>query len=228
MYLCLFSGQRQDDWADLLPVAEFVLNSRTNTSTKRSPFKLIYGYKPDFTIPISCKSTDLPALDDRLDSLRMACKDAEAALCRAKDKMKQLPSKPLPNYKVGDMVWLQAKDIQIKQASRKLGPRQLGPLEVLETKFDLTYHLKLPPALKVHDVFHINWLSPWGGNKINGQRPPKPGPIEIEGEEEYKVKEVLDSILRGCQGLFYLVKWKGYGTEHNLWEPKRNLGNAGN
>jgi hypothetical protein len=33
IYLKLFTGKHQDDWADLLPTAEFVINSRLNSAT---------------------------------------------------------------------------------------------------------------------------------------------------------------------------------------------------
>ena len=44
-----------------------------------------------------------------------------------------------------------------------------------------------------------------------------PLPIIIDGEPEWEVKEIVDS--RWHQRRFqYLVKWKGYGREHNSWE----------
>ena len=50
-YLHLFIGKQQDDWVDLLPTAEFVINSWLNSATGHTPFELLYGYTPDFTIP---------------------------------------------------------------------------------------------------------------------------------------------------------------------------------
>jgi hypothetical protein len=49
--------------------------------------------------------------------------------------------------------------------------------------------------------------------------------LEVEGEEEYKVEEMVDSERRP-EGWFYRVKWKGYGPESNTWEPKANLTHA--
>lgn len=59
-------------------------------------------------------------------------------------------------------------------------------------------------------MFHIDRLSLWKGNEVNGKLPPPPEPVEVEGEEEYEVEEILDSKVVG-KGLRYLVKWKGYG-----------------
>jgi hypothetical protein len=77
----------------------------------------------------------------------------------------------------------------------------------------------------LHDVFHINCLFPWKGNEINGQEPPPPGPLTIEGEEEYKVGHICDVCKFGCT-LKALVHWKGYSEGDNTWEPLKNLDHA--
>ena len=112
-------------------------------------------------------------------------------------------------FNIGDKVWLQAKQIKIHQQSAKLGPKQLGPFEVTEVRSDVDYKLALPPALRIHDVFHVDHLSPYKGNEVNGQTPPPPEPISVEGEEEYKVDHIRDSKLFG-RTLKYLVCWTGY------------------
>lgn len=44
--LQMFTTKRQDDWADLLPVAEFVYNNALHSATSFSPFYTTYGYHP--------------------------------------------------------------------------------------------------------------------------------------------------------------------------------------
>jgi len=51
--------------------------------------------------------------------------------------------------------------------------------------------------------------------------------VEVEGEEEYVVEEILDSCLRHNK-LEFLVKWEGYMNENNSWEPEDNCRNACN
>ncbi len=45
-YLRAFVNWKQDDWARLLPMAEFTYNNAKNASTGHTPFKLNYGYHP--------------------------------------------------------------------------------------------------------------------------------------------------------------------------------------
>ncbi len=45
-YLQHWSNVQQDNWVDLLPMAQFTHNSWPNTMTKSSPFKLLMGSEP--------------------------------------------------------------------------------------------------------------------------------------------------------------------------------------
>ena len=58
----MFTTRRQDDWADLLPLAEFAYNNSTHSSTGFSPFYATYGYHHvlSFTTPTS---TTVPAAE---------------------------------------------------------------------------------------------------------------------------------------------------------------------
>ena len=66
--------------------------------------------------------------------------------------------------------------------------------------------------MKIHPVFHISLLEPFRGDPKD-PKISRPNPIEVNGEEEYKVKKILDSRI-GEQGKKkrqqYLVKWEGY------------------
>jgi len=49
-----------------------------------------------------------------------------------------------------------------------------------------------------------------------------PLPEIVDGEEEWVVEEILDSQMVNRK-LRYLVKWEGFGVEHNSWEPWDNV-----
>ena len=64
--------------------------------------------------------------------------------------------------------------------------------------------------MKIHNVFYVSLLEPY--TKTNDSDVPAPPPIVVKEEDEYEVKEILDSqIHRGK--LQYFVKWLGYS--HN-------------
>ena len=45
-YLRAFVNWEQNDWARLLPMAEFAYNNAKNASTGHTPFELNYGFHP--------------------------------------------------------------------------------------------------------------------------------------------------------------------------------------
>jgi len=71
---------------------------------------------------------------------------------------------------------------------------------------------------QLHPVFNVVKLTPALDDPIPGRKTTDhPLPIIIDGEAEWEVEEILDS--RWHRRRFqYLVKWKGYGCEHNSWE----------
>src|SRR5205807_824093 len=77
------------------------------------------------------------------------------------------------------------------------------------------YKLALPPsANKKHPVFHISKLELYHNDAFPSQKTTPPPPIEIAGEEEYELDEVIDSRLR-YNKLQYRAKWTGYPPEHD-------------
>jgi hypothetical protein len=227
-YLRLFTSYRQNDWVDWLPIAEFAHNNSV-TVTGHSPFKVLYGYNPDFTISPNSAS-NVPAADERSNEMKEAREDAEAMLRMANERMKRYYDrniKEAPQFKKGDLVWLEAKNIRQKRPNKKLSDRRLGPFEVIEKTGDVNYRLKLPQEYKIHPVFHVELLTAHTPSTLlprnNFSRPPP----EIEGDNgpEWSVERVIDSRLHRSK-LQYLVQWEGYPISEATWEPEVNLRNA--
>ena len=74
-------------------------------------------------------------------------------------------------------------------------------------------------------MFHVDHLSPYKGNEVNGQEPPPSEPVTIKGKEEYEVDHIRDSKVFSCT-LKYLVWWTGYREGEDTWEPVKNLEHA--
>src|ERR1700680_4254704 len=86
----------------------------------------------------------------------------------------------------------------------------------------VTYRLKLPTSLKIHNVFHVDLLTPYCETQEHGENYAQPPPELIDGEEEYQVEEIIDErIFR--QKKQYLIKWLGYPVSENSWIDARDL-----
>jgi len=110
---------------------------------------------------------------------------------------------------------------------RKLTERQIGPYTIMHVVSPNAVVLKLPPSFKIDVPINVSQLCPYKLPTIPGQQILLQSPVEVEGEEEYVVEEILDSHLRHNK-LEFLVKWEGYTGENNLWEPEDNCRNVHN
>jgi len=79
--------------------------------------------------------------------------------------------------------------------------------------------------MKIHPVFHVSLLEPYKESTLPGRVQEPPPPIEIDGDEEFEVSEILDSRIHRRR-LEYLVHWQGYDVSERTWEPASNLENA--
>jgi len=70
-------------------------------------------------------------------------------------------AKQQPDFKLGDMGILNAKNILTKRLSKKLAPKLYGPFKILEQRGDLVYKLELSEWGKIHQVFHVSLLEPY-------------------------------------------------------------------
>lgn len=226
-YLRVFCNHHQDNWFDLLPFLEFALNQRVHEATGFTPFYLTYGYTPEWTVHANPMS-NVPGLKDRLQALKEAREDTRAKLELTAEQMKRFYDRHVreaPEFKVGDKVWLDAKNLHTDRPNQKLSDRRLGPYPVIEKVGDLNYKLKLPRRVHVHPVFHVSLLYPHKESQIPGRKQPEPPPVTVNGQEEYEVEEILDSRMFRRK-LEYKVRWKGFDKSYETWEPAENVEHA--
>ncbi|SOV03194.1 uncharacterized protein UDID_18348 [Ustilago sp. UG-2017a] len=225
-----YSNHLQTDWSDLLPLAKFSYNNAEHASTQLAPFFANYGYHPRFsfdnTNPASLAL--FPAARSYADQLKQLHEYVCGELVKANSQSAEQFDKrqlPAPQFQPGDRVWLSADNIHSLHPTKKLNYRHLGPFSVSEVISSHAYHLQLPPSMKIHNVFHVDRLEPYVANTIPNRVQPPPPPVEVESDMEYEVKQILDSKVDHCyrDPLFYLVRWVGYGPDHNSWEPASNL-----
>jgi len=123
----------QDDWVDLLPFAEFCYNNTVHTATKQTPFFAAYHQHPEnnFKNPSdnATESNNPEAVKtvEDLDAMREAMREnMKAAQTRMAKYYKQKVANKEPQFKVGDWVMVNAKNIKTKRLSKKLDYKLRG------------------------------------------------------------------------------------------------------
>ncbi|KAI5117173.1 hypothetical protein M0805_005598 [Coniferiporia weirii] len=225
-YLRIYCGTSPHTWTDSLTDLEFSHNIQTHSVTKTSPFNIILGYDP-ILIPLVIEDTDIPSLALRLRLLSSIWKEALTAHDLAHTHMVRHGARRFRPFKLGDKVWLKATNLHFPNRSRKLAPKREGPFPIVQVLSPLNYCLKLPPAWKIHPVFHASLLSAYTETDIH--RPPftQPPPNQIEGHQEFEIEAIVSHKGNGNQRRF-LVKWTGYPSSENQWLPKTALSHATN
>ncbi len=131
-----------------------------------------------------------------------------------------------PNYHPGQWVWLSTRDLRLRLPCKKLSPRYVGPFKILRQITPVSFRLALPSNYRISPTFHVSLLKPTGGSRgaedqeeAGDQGAPS---IILDGEEVYRVQEILDSRRRG-RVIQYLVDWEGYGPEERSWVSAEDI-----
>ena len=226
-YLRCSVSYQQDDWVDLLPLAEFAYNNSLHASTGVTPFFANYGLHPRFNISLPTTSMN-PSAEGRARVLKELHHDLSLELSLAGERYKKQADRhrsATPKFSVGDMVWLLRRHISTTRPCAKLDYKKLGPFRIVERINPVAFRLKLPPHFRIHDVFHVSLLEPHHASQLPDRQAPPPPPVELPMGEEYEVDQILDSRLHRRR-LQYLVLWKGYPLSEATWEPSQHLKNA--
>ena len=212
-----FVSSRQDDWHKYLPFAEFAINNAYNDTTRNTPFNLNYGQHPltPATLPVDIR---VPGALEFTVGISAAIERTRELLRSAQSRQKSYADRGRRDevFQPGEEVPLRTKNLTIKGPAdgKKLRPQWCGPFKVLDRVSDVAYRLELPKHYEIHDVFHVSLLKPY---RTDGRVQPPP-PVELDKEMYYEIDDIVAhrTAKRGNKRS-YLVKWSGYGHEHNSW-----------
>jgi hypothetical protein len=230
-HLRAYVSYLQDDWVEWLPLAEFAANSLPTESNGISPFFANLGYDPrsgiepiDTTrIPENRNAEDL-ATD--MSQITTFLQD-EMALAQARyEEAANRNRHTGPTFRVGQKVWLDARNIKTLRPLKKLDWKNLGPFEITEILSPFACRLALPPSIKIHPVFNVYLLHAANEDPLPYQVLEPPPPVEVDGVEQWEVEDVVDCLVdRRGQGkkarYKYLVKWRGY--DDHTREPANTI-----
>jgi transposase InsO family protein len=220
-YLRAYVSYLQDDWAEWLPLAEFAANSQKSETTGASPFFANYafhprmGFEPTITVKADPPTRDAEQFIQKMNNILEHLKAETAAAQARYEEQANRHRRPARQYKPGELVWLDSRNIRTLRPQKKLDWKNLGPFKISKVLSPYAYQLELPDSMRMHPVFHTNLLRPAANDRLPEQHQPQPPPIEVEGIEEWEVEDIVDSRWdrRGRGGrarLRYTVKWTGY------------------
>jgi Chromo (CHRromatin Organisation MOdifier) domain len=223
-YLRIYVNYEQDNWVELLPLAEFSYNNSVHSTTKVSPFFANKGYNPLIDIG-TARTQEVAVKASSLKDLQLFLQEEIKKANETYQKYADKDRKPPPEYKVDDLVWLSMENIKTTRPMKKLSEKRIGPFKIIEIVSKNAVRLLLPSYLKkLHPVFHVSLIEPFVPNTIEGRTQEPPPPIEIDGELEYEVEDIVDKRIRRNKEE-YLVKWLGYDSDEDkmTWEPYENV-----
>ena len=146
----LFTNRRQDDWVGLLPFTEFQYNNQVHSSTQHPPFLLDTGHIPQMGFELDQPRSHVESINEFRDRMNDTLEEAKAALAKSKDNMMLYYNWKWSlalEFKAGNMVFLDASDIQTTWPSRKPFHWRLGPFPIDSQVGNSVYHLRLPPSM---------------------------------------------------------------------------------
>jgi hypothetical protein len=198
-YLRIYGNYHQNDWSSPhLSLAEFTYNNSLNTSTSMTPFFANTGHHPLFD-PTLIRETRVPAAEDRVRELSTILENLQAYLRSAQASYTAAANVhrlPVPDLQVGDLVFLDRRNIKTNRSSSKLDHKKLGPFKIRRIINPVAFELQLLVSMKIHPVFHVSLLTPRTKDLIPTLHPTPPPPVVIDGDEEFLVEAILDSQIR--------------------------------
>ena len=179
-----------------MAMAEFAFNNKVHTATKMSLFQVNYGREPRIGFDIRKKRKN-EKVEEFVREMKERHEEARAALMKLQEEMKRQTDrsrKEAEEYRVGDKVLISTKDFSMelrKRVTKKLMEKFIGPYVVKKIVSGNAVELELPAVLRIHLVVNVRRIVKYK-EQVEGQKKILPPPVEVAGEKEYEVEEILD------------------------------------
>ncbi|KAL2231083.1 UNVERIFIED_CONTAM: Transposon Ty3-I Gag-Pol polyprotein [Sesamum indicum] len=179
-------------WEECLPHVEFAYNRAIHSTTKFSPFQIVYGFNPLAPIdliPLPLQERVNMDGKKRAEFVKQIHEKVKSNIERMTQQYMNRANKGRKRviFEPGDLVWLHLRKERFPDKRKsKLMPRGDGPFRVLERINDNSYKLDLPGQYGVSATFKISDLSPFYDADNEESRTT---PFQ-EGEDDRNIKGV--------------------------------------
>ncbi|GJF00601.1 related to transposon-encoded proteins [Phanerochaete sordida] len=232
-YPQMYCNYQQNNWSELLSLAEFTYNNAPSETIGISPFYANKEYHPNLTVYPECDIAFACARNFAVDlhELHFELRKQIAKSQKCYQGLADARRAPLSELWVGDQVYVKARFFRTTCPSPKLAEKMLGPYKVVAKVGPQLYSLQLLRKFRaVHPAYHISMLEPHVFSSIPGRTLSPPPLVELDGELEYKISEIVDFKIdkrRRCP-LLYKVRWLNYEATDNEfeWIPATELEHA--
>lgn len=214
-----YAMEHDSSWDELLHIAQYVINTNVHTSTKYSPYELMFGMQPCLPSVLAAppnRSHSVAAVDEMLTSMYTSLAQAKKHLAAAQQAQAAYANKWRRHveYAVGDLVLLSTENLNIKLC-KKLKPRFVGPFPVDVVVNPVAIKLKLPRSIGLHPVVHVSQVKRYVARQPDTTATVAPSTdiIVVEDGIEYRVvHSIVDHRVvqeHGKDVYEYLVKYDG-------------------
>lgn len=200
-------------WETYLPLIQLAINTKELPRTGSTPFTLMLNRtSPIYTKPTDDNLTPIPHQEilDRAERIRQIVYPELAT--KAQKAQQDMASRFDEHHQPPSSKFLPGAAVMVKNHQRtdKNDPPYLGPVLI----FEIT---KAGTARLAH---------------LDGTAYGAPAPLDqlklVKGnfwrnlDDVYELEAILDH-RQGAKGMEYLIKWKGFDSAENTWEPQENI-----
>ena len=158
-YLRCMTGDNPNQWARWLLLAKWWYNMNFHSSTKLTPYEVLYNFSPPIHVPYFPKDSTVELINDLLTKREEIIKQIKCNLRTAQHRITQIANNKR-SFFIGDYVHLKLQhykqQLVVRRASQKLSAKFFDLYLVIDMVDKVAYKLELPPSSAIHHVFHVS------------------------------------------------------------------------
>lgn len=220
-YLRIFCFYMQNDWVIWLSMTEFVDNNVFSSIIEQSTFFLNKNFYSRMSFDSNSIEYEITRARIEANKAKNISKHMKKLLKRVKKALKKARVAMITQankhrkdviYKVDNMIFVNSRNMIMTKSFKKLNHKMKESFKVI-VKIDEAYWLELSSTIKIYSKFSLNLLRLNFENSLEEQRNESFDSVIIENEDEWKVKNILNSRhYERSKRLQYCVNWKEYNV----------------